>query len=161
MKSPYFDWSSGFIRLLFATAHVICFSMMFDTCYSSYRRFWHKRGLWSFSIVLFQNGFFFPQGGKFNIVPLLVNVGSGLALLGIVSWLGCFCIELIGLDHASFDHKWFVNMMEVLTRQFRIFVCDYLGICCKITIAKADFVNHSCLTWNCTRTSQTEKWNRF
>lgn len=86
------------------------------------------------SIVL--KWIFFPQGGKFNIVPLLVNVGSGLALLGIVSWLGCFCIELIALDHASFDHKWFVNMMEVLTRQFRIFVCDYLGICCKITIAK-------------------------
>ncbi|XP_015762405.1 PREDICTED: P2X purinoceptor 4-like [Acropora digitifera] len=28
---------------------------------------------------------FFPQGGKFNIVPLLVNIGSGLALLGIAT----------------------------------------------------------------------------
>ena len=33
----------------------------------------------------------------------------------------------------------------MLTRQFRIFVRDYLGICCKITIAKADFVNYSSL----------------
>ena len=59
-----------------------------------------------FPLYCFKMDFFFPQGGKFNIVPLLVNIGSGLALLGIVSWLGCFCIELIGLDHASLDHKW-------------------------------------------------------
>ena len=29
---------------------------------------------------------FLFQGGKFSVVPLFVNIGSGLALLGIVSW---------------------------------------------------------------------------
>ena len=28
---------------------------------------------------------FLSQGGKFSVVPLFVNIGSGLALLGIVS----------------------------------------------------------------------------
>lgn len=28
---------------------------------------------------------FLFQGGKFSVVPLFVNIGSGLALLGIVS----------------------------------------------------------------------------
>ena len=36
-------------------------------------------------------------------------------------------------------------MMKVLTCQFRIFVSGYLCICCKGTIAKADFGNYSLL----------------